>query len=95
VSDQLLRLHFRQSVLANMRGAGEPVFEHDFPPGTDMLPWSVFSHVILPSTLAAKNNANGGINLIFFGLAAQDIREGPMAQEIFELELFSRLREDV
>jgi hypothetical protein len=57
VSDQLLRLHFRQSVLANMRGAGEPVFEHDFPPGTDMLPWSVFSHVILPSTLAAKNNA--------------------------------------
>lgn len=34
VSDQLLRWHFRQSVLANMRGAGEPVFEHDFPPGT-------------------------------------------------------------
>ncbi|KAF8535463.1 HNH endonuclease-domain-containing protein [Trichophaea hybrida] len=37
VSDQLLRWHFRQSVLANMRGAGEPVFEHDFPPGTDMV----------------------------------------------------------
>ena len=34
-ADQLLRWHFRQSVLANMRGAGEPVFEHDFPPGTD------------------------------------------------------------
>lgn len=32
VSDLLLRWHFRQSVLANMRGAGEPVFEHDFPP---------------------------------------------------------------
>ena len=30
VSDELLRWHFRQSVLANMRGAGEPVFEHDF-----------------------------------------------------------------
>ncbi|KAG0136918.1 HNH endonuclease-domain-containing protein [Tuber indicum] len=37
VSDELLRWHFRQSVLANMRGAGEPVFEHDFPPGTDMV----------------------------------------------------------
>lgn len=37
VSDNILRWHFRQSVLANMRGAGEPVFEHDFPPGTDML----------------------------------------------------------
>ncbi|KAI5809503.1 HNH endonuclease-domain-containing protein [Peziza echinospora] len=37
VSDELLRWHFRQSVLGNMRGAGEPVFEHDFPPGTDMV----------------------------------------------------------
>ena len=37
VSDGLLRWHFRQSVLANMRGAGEPIFEHDFPPGTDMM----------------------------------------------------------
>lgn len=35
--DQLLRWHFRQSVLANMRGHGEPHFEHDFPPGSDML----------------------------------------------------------
>jgi len=37
VSDELLRWHFRQCVLANMKAAGEPVFEHDFPPGTDML----------------------------------------------------------
>ena len=35
VSDELLRWHFRQAVLANMRGKGEPVFEHDFPRGTD------------------------------------------------------------
>lgn len=35
-ADQLLRWHFRQAVLANMRGAGEPIFENDFPPGTDM-----------------------------------------------------------
>ena len=62
VSDQLLRWHFRQSVLANMGGAGEPVFEHDFPPGTDMM---------------------------------AEIREGPLAQERFELELSSRLREVV
>ena len=34
--DQLLRWHFRQAVLANMRGAGEPMFEPDFPPGSDM-----------------------------------------------------------
>ncbi|PGH06289.1 hypothetical protein GX51_02486 [Blastomyces parvus] len=37
VSDELLRWHFRQSVLANMRGAGEPVFESDFPAGTDRM----------------------------------------------------------
>ena len=37
VLDKLLWWNFRQSVLANMRGAGEPVFEHDFPPGTDMV----------------------------------------------------------
>ncbi|KAL6243151.1 hypothetical protein RBB50_009702 [Rhinocladiella similis] len=36
-ADQLLRWHFRQAVLTNMRGAGEPVFEHDFPPGSDMI----------------------------------------------------------
>lgn len=35
-ADQLLRWHFRQAVLANMRGVGEPIFENDFPPGTDM-----------------------------------------------------------
>lgn len=36
-SDQLLRWHFRQAVLVNMRGAGEPIFEHDFPPGSDIM----------------------------------------------------------
>ncbi|KAL9099258.1 MAG: hypothetical protein Q9163_005223, partial [Psora crenata] len=35
--DELLRWHFRQSVFANMKGAGEPSFETDFPPGSDML----------------------------------------------------------
>ncbi|KAG0643605.1 HNH endonuclease-domain-containing protein [Tuber brumale] len=35
--DQLLRWHFRQAVLTNMKGAGEPCFETDFPPGTDMM----------------------------------------------------------
>ncbi|KAG0127466.1 hypothetical protein HOY82DRAFT_586872 [Tuber indicum] len=37
VSDELLRWHYRQSVLANLRGAGEPLFEHDFSPGTDVV----------------------------------------------------------
>ncbi|KAH8647056.1 HNH endonuclease-domain-containing protein [Tricladium varicosporioides] len=36
-ADQLLRWHFRQAVLVNMKGAGEPVFEHDFPPGSDIV----------------------------------------------------------
>jgi len=35
--DQLLRWHFRQAVFVNMKGAGEPVFEHDFPPGSDIM----------------------------------------------------------
>lgn len=30
-TDQLLRWHFRQAVLANTRGAGEIILEHDFP----------------------------------------------------------------
>ncbi|EER37218.1 conserved hypothetical protein [Histoplasma capsulatum H143] len=37
VSDELLRWHFRQAVLATVKGAGDPIFEFDFPPGTDML----------------------------------------------------------
>ncbi|KAK9242360.1 HNH endonuclease-domain-containing protein [Lipomyces tetrasporus] len=37
VRDELLRWHFRQAVLANMRGAGEPSFEMDFPSGSDMM----------------------------------------------------------
>ncbi|EEP82136.1 predicted protein [Uncinocarpus reesii 1704] len=37
VSDEILRWHFRQAVLANMKGAGDPFFEFDFPPGTDMI----------------------------------------------------------
>ncbi|KAK9320016.1 hypothetical protein V1517DRAFT_265191 [Lipomyces orientalis] len=37
VSDEVLRWHFRQCILANMRDAGEPVFETDFPAGTDMM----------------------------------------------------------
>lgn len=37
VIDTLLMWHYEQAVLANMRGAGEPVFEFDFPPGTDMM----------------------------------------------------------
>ncbi|KAK9484434.1 hypothetical protein V1527DRAFT_497598 [Lipomyces starkeyi] len=37
VRDELLRWHFRQTALANMRGSGEPVFEFDFPAGSDMI----------------------------------------------------------
>ena len=35
--DPFLRWHFRQAVFSNMRGTGEPVFECDFPPGSDMM----------------------------------------------------------
>ncbi|PUU83146.1 hypothetical protein B9Z19DRAFT_1039877 [Tuber borchii] len=34
---RLLRWHFEQAVLTNMKGAGEPCFETDFPPGSDMI----------------------------------------------------------
>ncbi|KAJ9266269.1 hypothetical protein DTO195F2_1384 [Paecilomyces variotii] len=37
VIDALLLWHFEQAVLINMRGAGGPIFEFDFPPGTDMM----------------------------------------------------------
>lgn len=37
VRDDILRWHFRQAILTNMRGAGEPIFEHDFPSGSDMI----------------------------------------------------------
>jgi len=35
--DSLLRWHFRQAVLANVKGLGEPIFEFDFPPGSDIM----------------------------------------------------------
>ncbi|KAG0633420.1 hypothetical protein HOY80DRAFT_991710 [Tuber brumale] len=35
--DALLRRHFRQTVLTNMKGAGAPSFETDFPAGSDMM----------------------------------------------------------
>ncbi|KAK0651382.1 HNH endonuclease-domain-containing protein [Cercophora newfieldiana] len=35
--ETLLRWHFRQAVLTNMKGVGEPHFEHDFPPGSDIM----------------------------------------------------------
>ncbi|KAI5304842.1 hypothetical protein KEM56_005841 [Ascosphaera pollenicola] len=37
ISKEILRWHFRQAVLANMRSVGEPTFETDFPPGSDRL----------------------------------------------------------
>lgn len=36
-AEQLLYWPFRQAVLVNMKGAGEPTFELDFPPGSDMI----------------------------------------------------------
>jgi len=35
--DSLLRWHYRQAVPANVRGAGEPIFEFDFPPGSGVM----------------------------------------------------------
>jgi len=35
--DDLLRWHFRQAVLVNIKGVGEPTFEDDFPPGSDVV----------------------------------------------------------
>ncbi|MCJ1325266.1 hypothetical protein MMC10_001928 [Thelotrema lepadinum] len=35
--DQLLRWHFRQAVLTNMKGVGEPVFEHQFDSGANIM----------------------------------------------------------
>jgi len=33
----LFRWHFRQAVLSNMGGAAEPIYEDDFPLGSDMM----------------------------------------------------------
>ncbi|KAK9234713.1 hypothetical protein V1525DRAFT_35521 [Lipomyces kononenkoae] len=37
VNNNILFWHFQQAVLANMRGAGEPVFDEDIPPGSDTM----------------------------------------------------------
>ncbi|KAK9241408.1 hypothetical protein V1525DRAFT_429152 [Lipomyces kononenkoae] len=37
VTDNILFWHFQQAVLANMRGAGEPIFDEDIPPGSDAM----------------------------------------------------------
>jgi hypothetical protein len=36
-SKQPLRWNFRQAIFVNMKGTGEPSFELDFPPGSDMI----------------------------------------------------------
>jgi hypothetical protein len=71
--DELLRWHFRQAVLTNMRGAGEPVFEHDFPPGSDMMGY------ILSAPMAAER-----MEFELFGrLAAQvEIYSSEGAEEV-------------
>ncbi|KIH93862.1 hypothetical protein SPBR_06091 [Sporothrix brasiliensis 5110] len=35
--DAFLRWHFEQAVLCNVRGSGEPAFDQDFPPQSDMM----------------------------------------------------------
>jgi hypothetical protein len=35
--ENILTKDFRQAVLINMKGAGEPIFEQDFPPGSDIV----------------------------------------------------------
>ncbi|KAK9241703.1 HNH endonuclease-domain-containing protein [Lipomyces tetrasporus] len=52
IRDELLRWHFRQAVLANMSGVGEPTFETDFPPGTDMM-----GEILSGSTAAKRMEA--------------------------------------
>ncbi|KAK9243567.1 HNH endonuclease-domain-containing protein [Lipomyces tetrasporus] len=37
INDSILFWHFQQAVLANMRGAGEPIFDEDIPPGSDTM----------------------------------------------------------
>ncbi|KAK9320213.1 hypothetical protein V1517DRAFT_356076 [Lipomyces orientalis] len=37
VNDNILFWHFQQAVLANMRAAGEPIFDQDIPPGSDSM----------------------------------------------------------
>ncbi|KAG0123486.1 hypothetical protein HOY82DRAFT_673943 [Tuber indicum] len=51
--------HFRQSVLANLRGAGEPIFDDDFPLGTDMVgqtPAGSYAQARFESERAARLN---------------------------------------
>ncbi|KAK9235406.1 hypothetical protein V1525DRAFT_348412 [Lipomyces kononenkoae] len=37
INDNILFWYFQQAVLANMRGAGEPIFDEDIPPGSDTM----------------------------------------------------------
>ncbi|KAK9364953.1 hypothetical protein V1509DRAFT_661277 [Lipomyces kononenkoae] len=37
VNDNIIFWHFQQAVLANIRWAGEPVFDEDIPPGSDTM----------------------------------------------------------
>ena len=53
VSDELLRWYFRQSVLAHMRGVGEPIFEHDVT-GEDMISGERYGKERLEMEVAAR-----------------------------------------
>ncbi|KAK9349583.1 HNH endonuclease-domain-containing protein [Lipomyces doorenjongii] len=64
VRDELLRWHFRQTVLANMRGAGEPVFETDFPPGSDMVGEILSGPAAVKRMEAELFSRLGGLSLV-------------------------------
>jgi hypothetical protein len=59
-SSGVIFIHYltaRQCVLANVRAAGEPTFEHDFPPGTDMVREGPYGQERFEMELAARLHA--------------------------------------
>ncbi|KAK9364768.1 HNH endonuclease-domain-containing protein [Lipomyces kononenkoae] len=84
--DQLLRWHFRQAVLANMKGGGEPSFEMDFPPGTDMV-----GEILNGPKAAERMEAELFLRLRGIGVPYDDKLEEPSWDEVLRLFSSGRL----
>lgn len=68
--DQLLRWHFRQAVFANMRGVGEPIFECDYPPGSDIMgeiSSGPYGAELMEFQLFSRLAQGGWFNIYMFG----------------------------
>ncbi|KAJ5899924.1 hypothetical protein N7495_004668 [Penicillium taxi] len=84
VSNDLLRWHWQQTLLKNLKGTAEPIWEFDFPDGTDMI-----GEILAGPEPAERMEAE------LLAYLYEYVSDGPETEERREAELFVRHHEYV